>query len=153
LNNEQNDLKPLEMLHVEASIDIVSPQPLVMRLYMDYNNWHKLFPLTIRAARCVKEEDGVFIVEVDHKKEGFVTNILTVLSNEEIQLEEFKPKYNATFINRFHAITNGTRYTILANISLKGIYKIASPFIKNAVKNRIMELVLKPMKKFSEIAE
>jgi hypothetical protein len=141
------------MLHVEASIDIVSPQPLVMGLYMDYDNWHELFPLTIRSARCVKEENGVFIIEVDHKKEGFVMNILTVLSNEEIQLEEFKPNYNATFINRFQPIAMGTRYTISANISLKGIYKIAAPFIKNVVKNRIMELVLKPMKKLSEIAE
>jgi|SRR4030095_9727 hypothetical protein len=141
------------MLHVEASINIATPQPVVRRVYMDYNNWNKLFPLTIRAARCIKEENGVHTVEVDHKKEGFVINVLTVLSNEEIQLEEFKPKYNATFINRFRAVGNGTRYTISASISMKGIYKIAAPFIKNVVKNRIIELVLKPMKKLSEIAE
>ena len=141
------------MLHVESSINIDAPPSLVMGRYMDYDNWHKLFPLTIRATRYIKEQNGVLTVEVDHKKAGFVINILTVLSNEEIKLEEFKPKYNAIFINRFQPTAEGTRYTIVANVSLKGIYKIATPFIKSIVKNRIMKFALEPMKKKSENAE
>lgn len=133
-----------------CSIGINAPVSGVVDAYLDYRNWHKLFPSTIRAVKFIGRENNVLTVEVDHKTEGFVINIITLLSDYEIKLEEFKPKYNAIFINRFEAVNEGTLYTVIAHISLKRIYKIASPFIKGLVKNRIRKFVLEPLKSYGE---
>ena len=69
-------------------------------------------------------------------------------SANEIELEEFKPMYNAIFLNRFEEIAGETVYVIEAFIFLKGIYKLAAPFIKGLVRKRISNYVLKPMKEF-----
>jgi hypothetical protein len=137
-------------MDAELSIDINAPASRAIEVYLDYGNWHKLFPLTIQAVKFISKENNVLTVEVNHKTEGFVINIITVLSDHEIKLEEFKPKYNAIFINRFEAVNEGTLYTVIAHVSLKGIYKIASPFIKALVKNRIRKFVLEPMKSYAE---
>jgi hypothetical protein len=113
-------------------------------------NWPQLFPLTIRRAKFIKEEKGSLTVEVDHRYEGKVINILTVLSSEEIKLQEFKPKFDAIFINRFQAVPAGTLYTITANVTLKSIFKFAAPFVHGLIKKRMTNYVLYPMKKYSE---
>jgi hypothetical protein len=102
--------------------------------YLDYRNWHRLFPLTIRAVKFIWKENNVLTVEVDHKTEGFVINTITVISSHEIKLEEFKPKYNATFINRFEEVSTGTLYTLVANVSMKNLYKLIEPFLKPVLK-------------------
>jgi hypothetical protein len=125
----------------------------VRQIYLDYTNWHKLFPATIQAARLIKMEQGVLTIEVLHRIEGKVINILTVLPNGKIKLEEFKPKYNAIFINQFTPVSGSTRYSVTANISLKGIYKIVAFFIRGIIRNRIMKFVLVPVKEISEKAQ
>lgn len=137
-------------VHVKLSVMINAPQQTIMKIYRDFTNWHKLFPATIKGAYLVKEENGVQTVEVNHKKAGKVINVLRFLSVNEIELEEFKNRYNAIFLNRFKAIPGGTVYTIEATIFLKRIYKIAAPFIKGLIRNRINKYVLMPIKKFAE---
>lgn len=65
---------------------------LVKKIYMDYAHWNQLFPLTIKATSFVKEENGKLTVMADHKTAGMVINIITVHPDEEVKLEEFKPK-------------------------------------------------------------
>jgi hypothetical protein len=137
-------------LHTTISTTINAPQPSVMKIYSDFNNWHNLFPATIKDAHLVKAEDRIQTVEVDHRNAGKVINILKFLSANEIELEEFKPMYNAIFLNRFEAIPGGTVYIVEATILLKGIYKLTTPFIKGLVRRRINKHVLKPMKEFAE---
>lgn len=137
-------------MQVELSVNINVAPTTVMGVYLDYGNWHKLFPLTIRSVKYIREENGVLTVKVDHKKGGSIINMLKVLNNEEIKLEEFKPKYNATFINRFQKIPDGTQYTIIANVSFKSFYKLIGPFLKSIVEKRIRKFVLDPMKEFLE---
>jgi len=138
------------MLHIKVSITIRAAQFELIDRYLDYNNWHRLFPLTIKGTKLLKKQNRILVIEVDHKKAGPLINILTILSDNEIQLEEFKPIYNATFINRFDAIEDGTKFTVNACISLKGVYRIAAPFVKGLIKNRIAKFVLEPMKAYSE---
>jgi hypothetical protein len=138
------------MLHAAVSIIIAADPSVVKKEYLDYVNWHQLFPLTIKRAKLVKEENGRLTVEVDHRYEGKVINIISVLSPEEIQLQEFKPKFNAVFINRFEKIPSGTLYTLSADVSLNGIFKLATPFVRKLLKRRMLNYVLYPMKKYSE---
>jgi len=139
------------MLSIETFIDIQAPPELLMAIYLDYERWPQLFPATIKGVRLVGIELQQLVVEVDHLYEGKVLNILTLSDNSQITLEEFKPRYNAIFINRFHeCCENRTRYQIKAIIKLKGLYTLASLFIRRLVLKRIGEYVLLPMKNYAE---
>ena len=136
------------MLHVETSTTIQAPQTRVVEIYKDYRNWPKLFP-TIKAVRLVREEPGRKILEIDHE-EGQVINILTLVSPEEVELEEFKKNYDGKFTNRFEAVPGGTRFTVAADISLKGCYKLLAPFLDGYIRKQITVFVLDPVKKLAE---
>ena len=97
----------------------------------------------------LKEENGRLTISVQHKKAGQVLNMLSVLSPHEIKLEEFKPTYDAVFINRFHQINRGSLHTVIAEIRLKGFFKIVEPFIKSIVEKRIKKFVLESMKDYA----
>ena len=136
------------VLHVEASTTIEAPQPRVVEIYQDYRNWPNLFP-TIKAVRLVREDSHSKVLEVDHI-EGRVINILTIVSPEEVVLEEFKKKYDGKFVNRFEVVPDGTRFTVTADISLKGFYKVLAPFLHDYIRKQITVFVLDPVKKSAE---
>jgi hypothetical protein len=151
LMNLQKPKKPAwDSVNVTMFIDINAQKDKVMKIYCDYNNWHKLFQKTINGAKLIKAEPYEQTVEVDHKYAGKVINILSFLSPNEVELEEFKKIYDAIFLNRFEALDGKTRYTIIADVTLKGKYKIAAPFIKSIVRSRIRRYVLEPVKKYAE---
>ncbi len=136
------------MLHVEASILIQAPPVRTAGISRDYNRWPSIFP-TISAVRLVCEGSDKAVVVVDHW-EGKVVNILTTVSPTEVHLEEFKKRYNAQFLNRFEAAPEGTRYTVLAEISLKGMTKYLEPFLGDYVRRKIVRFVLEPIKQAAE---
>src|SRR5574339_173066 len=49
-------------------------------LYLDYRGWPELFPATIRGVRWLEEHDGDITIEVDHRTEGRVVNIIRPMS-------------------------------------------------------------------------
>jgi hypothetical protein len=154
MKNALKSYKPLQRfrsnVQIKMSLLINAPQQYVINVYKDFNNWDKLFPATIKGAHLIKEDNGIQAVEVDYRKAGKVVNILKFPSPNEIELEEFKPLYNAIFLNKFQRTPKGTTYVIEAFIFLKGIYKLATPFINGLIRKRINNYVLKPMKKFAE---
>ena len=135
------------MLKVSESILIAAPASDVFEIYMDYTRWPTLFPLTIRAAKLIRAEKNQLIIEVDHRKEGKVTNTLTtIISGRCIRLEEVKPRYRAVFVNQFEPVGHTTQYTVVAEIRFKGLYALLSPFMKPVARKRIRRLVLEPVK-------
>lgn len=58
--------------------------------------------------------------------------------------------YDAQFLNRFETVPNGTRYTVIADISLKGIVKYLEPFLDRYIREKIISLVLEPVKQAAE---
>lgn len=137
------------MPYVRNSIIIHAPQARVAQLYQDYSNWSQLFPATIRNVRLVKAEGNRTELEIDHR-EGQVPNIMTIISANRIDLWESKYGYDANFVNLFEEIPEGTRYTVLADIRLKGITKLLSPLLKGYIQRQIMQYVLMPMKTAAE---
>jgi hypothetical protein len=89
--------------------------------------WPQLFSKTIRAVTLVHQEGDTTTLRIDHR-EGTVINVLTIVSGEELRLEEFKNKYDATFLNIFEPVPAGTRYRVAADVSLKGAYKFGRLF-------------------------
>ena len=62
-------------------------------IYRDFRPWPTLFPATIRGTRLIRENDTTQAIEVEHAKAGRVLNLLTVMSSDEVRLDEFKPHY------------------------------------------------------------
>lgn len=136
------------MLHIQTAIMIRAPQPRVAEIYRNYRDWPRVFP-SIKAVRLMREEPGRQILEIDHQ-EGRVVNILTDVSPEQIELQEWKKRYDATFVNRIEAISEGTRFTLAADISLKGVYKLLAPFLHGYIRQQLTNLVLNPIRKVAE---
>jgi len=77
-------------------------------------------------------------------------NLLTVLAPDEIRLEEFNPRYEARFTNKFEPVPEGTRLTVFADVQLKGIVRLLSLIARPFVRRRIAKFVLRPLKMRAE---
>jgi len=140
------------VLRISDYININANTDATMEAYLDVDNWSELFSDTILVARIVAITEKSLEIEVQHRYEGRVLNILSLTDKFEIKLEEFKRRYDAIFINRFTSTAFGCRYDIEAQIKFKGAYRFIEPFVKSLAKRRIAKLVLLPMKKHMEMA-
>jgi hypothetical protein len=134
------------MIHTVVSKEINAPPERVAELYADHEGWPHLFPATIRGVRLLADDGRRKTIEVDHATEGKVINIMTVVSPREIQLEEFKRSFDARFINRFEAAGHGTRYSIVADVQLRGAARLLGPLVTPIVHARLNRFVLEPMR-------
>jgi hypothetical protein len=78
-------------VHAVASQLIHAAPERVSAIYRDFRQWPVLFPATIRGTRLIRENDTTQAIEVDHAKAGRVLNLLTIMSSDEVRLDEFKP--------------------------------------------------------------
>jgi Polyketide cyclase / dehydrase and lipid transport len=137
------------MIHVVVSTTIRASPVQVIAIYRDYQHWSRLFP-TIRGVRLLEQNADTMTLEVDHR-EGRVVNLMTVVSPEEIRLEEFKRFYDAIFLNRFEADATGTRYIVIGDIRLKGAARLLAPFLGEYVRQQMRRFVLEPVKQQAEL--
>lgn len=137
-------------IHVEVTTTIHAPRERLVALNLDHEHWTRLFSATIRGVRLIESGAGRTIVEVDHRTAGRVINILRRRSASEIELEEFKPRYDATFLNRFDAVADGTRYTVIADVRLKMPYALLAPVLRPYARRAVRRYVLEPMRAHAE---
>jgi hypothetical protein len=138
------------VVHVGVATTIHASPNRLAALYMDYEHWPRLFPATIEGVRLLRRSAGEIVVEVNHRTAGPVVNRIRRRSPHEIELEECKPKFDATFINRFEQIAAGTRYIVIADVRLKSPYGLLAPFLRGYVRRTIRRYVLDPMRAFAE---
>ena len=148
-------IPPQDAIQAEAAIDIAAPPEHVAALYRDVESWGATFPATIEQARVIETGDNWLRIEVAHKNEGRVPNILLLLSDTVIGLEESKKAFNASFLNRFEpGAKEGTHFVTTAYITLKGFYKMLKPFLKGYVRQQALKqmkrYVLEPLKTAAE---
>jgi len=137
-------------VHAEVASTIHASPDRLAALYMDYEHWPRLFPATIAGVRVLEKTEGMIVVEVNHRTSAPVVNIIRPHSPREIELEEHKPKFNATFINRFEQVADGSRYVVTADVRLKPPYGLLAPFLGWYVRRTIKRNVLEPMRAFAE---
>jgi hypothetical protein len=138
-------------VHAVASQLIRAAPERVSAIYRDYRHWPELFP-TIRSTRLIRENETTQAIEVDHARAGRVLNLLTVMSSDEVRLDEFKPHYEARFTNRFEPDVDGTRFTVTADVQLKGVLRLFALIARPFVRRRIAKFVLRPVKAMAEAA-
>jgi hypothetical protein len=139
----------------QASIDIDASPNRVAAVYRDVERWGETFPATIKRATIRKTGENWKEIEVTHRQEGQVPNLLIDLADNEIGLEENKSKFDASFRNRFEARADGgTHYVIDGYVHPRGIYRLLKPFLKGYVQRRTLrqmqDYVLGPLKRAVE---
>jgi hypothetical protein len=137
-------------LHVVASKLISAPPDRVSELYQDYTRWAELFPATIRGTRLLEVQGATRRIAVDHATAGQVVNVMTIVSPREIRLDEVKPRYDARFVNLFDPDPRGTRYTVVADIELRGLLRKLTAFARPLVRHQIARFILRPLKAMAE---
>jgi hypothetical protein len=137
-------------VHARVSGVIHAPFDRVAGLYADYAAWPRIFSKTIRGVRLVDEQGPTKTIEVEHV-EGRVMNVMSVVSRDQIRLEEWKKRYAARFTNLFEPVPGGTRYSIVADVTLSGPFKILAPFVKPLVRSRMRRFVVDPLREVAEL--
>jgi hypothetical protein len=137
------------MIRAAVGEHVDAPMERVRALYEKPENWARIFPGTIRGARIVRREGDATIVEVDHV-EGRVLNVLRRVSPTRIDLDEFKRRYEATFVNEFIPEGAGTCYRLTAAVRLKWPYRLAEPLVAPLVRARMRRYVVEPLKAAAE---
>jgi hypothetical protein len=125
-----------------------APQDVVAGVYADFENWPRLFP-TISAVRLVGRDGPRLAVEVDHVQ-GRVANELILRCPDEIELWEIKRHYDACFRNRFVAVADGTLFTVIAEVWLKGWARLLRPFLRRYVRRQMQRFQLHPVQAMAE---
>jgi len=136
-------IRATESVHINAAAE------RVFKLYADPANWPRVFP-KIQAVRVVREVGDEKVVEVDHVDEGKVINVMHMVSPTRIELGESKRRYDAVFMNTMESESGGTRFTVSAEVRLKGFVRLAEPFVKPVALFQIRRYVLMPMKNVAE---
>lgn len=134
---------------VEASIIIRAPWTRVAELYRDYQGWPRLFPTTIRGVHLVASDGRRTELEIDHR-EGKVPNVMILVSPHRVDLWETKRRYEGTFVNTFEAVPEGTRYSISADIKLKGVAQLLQPALGPYIRRQLIRYVLTPLREAAE---
>ena len=129
----------------------LAPSQKVAAAYRDFRNWPRIFRATVRGVRLLREQPGKQIIEVDHRSDGRVVNVLHATAANAIGLDEFKRRYDGRFENRFDPVADGTRYTVSADIRPNGTWKLLlGPCLRGLVRRRITRHVLEPLKNHVE---
>lgn len=134
------------VVHAVTGIFVPAPPQQLMALYNDYENWPRLFPETIERTRVLDRQPGAVVVEVDHRTAGRVVNIIRPRPPDGIELEEFKRRFDAIFLNRFSPVPGGTRYTVRASVRIRGGLAVFAPLLAPLVRRRVQRYVLEPMR-------
>jgi uncharacterized membrane protein len=136
-------------MRVDASITIDAPKDIVAAIYADYRNWPRVFPL-VRGVRLIRRDGERLVLEVDHAREGAVRNEMVIDGAGAIDLWESKRRYDARFLNRFAPTPGGTRFTIHADIRLKGAARLLRPVLASYVRRQMERWTLEPVKVAAE---
>lgn len=129
-----------------AALTIRAPRDRVMKLALDYQYWAQLFPSTVRGARLLREESDRIVLDIDHRTDGHVLNVIRRVSPYEIALDQRGPQFSAALVNRFEREGEDTRLVVIANVRLKMPYAVLAPFLGAYVRWRIYRFVLEPMR-------
>lgn len=136
-------------MHATVSSLIRAPAARVAAVYADHAAWPRTFAETIKGVRLVRDDGADKTLEIEHV-EGKVTNVMRIVGPHEIDLEEWKKRFTARFENHFDPAPGGTRYTLVAEVTLRGALRVLAPFIGPLVRSRMKRYVVDPLRDAAE---
>lgn len=137
-------------IHVETARTIRASPERLAALYLDFEQWPRVWPETIRGTQVLGSNGKTSTVDVEHATAGTVRNVVTVTSPREIVLEEEKPRYKARFVNRFMPASAGSRYVMSGDIVLRGPWRFLGWLARPVVRRQMQRYTLAPMQRAAE---
>jgi hypothetical protein len=143
---------PWGTMQTTVAATVSAPRDHVLALFLDYTQWPRIFHETISSTELVRRESHSLLVMVEHRREGRVLNVLTDCGDGVVALREFKRRFNATFVNRFARVQDGTRYTVDAEVRIKPPFTLIAPFLRGVVERAVRRYTIEPLREAAESA-
>ena len=139
-----------KMIYVEVSDMIQAPREEVFALNADFRNWAGVFP-DVSSVRLVQEryEERVFEV-IDGERHEKYTVVQRLRAPEKIVREIKKRALTGKATYTLTSTAEGTRVTFTMAVTLRGYYRLLSPFMKGQVSRSLITHFLQPLKRAAE---
>jgi carbon monoxide dehydrogenase subunit G len=139
-----------KMIYVEVSDMIQAPREEVFALNADFRNWAGVFP-DVSSVRLVQEryEERVFEV-VDSGGHEKYTVVQRLRAPEKILREIKKRALTGKAMYTLTSTADGTLVTFTMAVTLRGYYRLLSPFMKGQVSRSLITHFLQPLKRAAE---
>jgi len=137
-------------VHTSVAARVRAPRDVVLTLFLDWRRWPSVFPATIASVRLLHADATLESVEVLHRREGRVRNDLWTCAPGVVELREYKPRYDATFLNHFEHALDGTEYRIDAEVRFHRPYALLAPLLPGVVERALRRHTLEPVRRAAE---
>jgi hypothetical protein len=128
---------------IRLSVVIAADPQVACDVVRDWQAWPDAFPATIQAVSLLSRTDSTLTLQVLHRIEGPVNNILRPNEDGAVRLREFKPRYDAQFTFFEGPAPAGSRLHVHGCIWLKGWRAwfgcLATPIIRRRMRNYLLE--------------
>lgn len=128
---------------VRLSVDVAADPAAACEVIRNWADWPRAFPATIESVRLLKETGDSVTLQVLHKFDGVVINILRPDEGGAVRLGEFKPRYDAQFTFFASPAEPGSTLHVHGCIWLKGrlawLGCLAGPLIRSRMRRYLLE--------------
>ena len=141
------------MIRLELSETIRAPVEEVFRLNANYEGWPRLFP-HVKSLRVIGQRYDDTVLEVWNSNENgeeIEKMVLRKITPTKMVKEVSNHIFDGKEVYSFDAIGDSrTRVTLTFLASMKGLYKLSTPFIDSYFRTRLRELRINPIKEVIE---
>lgn len=139
-----------DVIYLELSETIRAPREEVFRLNANYEGWPQLFP-DVKSLRVIGEQYGETVIEIGDGSENVEKTVLRKFAPTKMVKEVSNGILDGMEMYSFDALgDSSTRVTLTFLASMKGLYKLSTPFIKGYLRTRLRELRITPVKELIE---
>lgn len=112
----------------------------------DWRCWPRTFPSTIAAVNLIERSNKSITLQILHRTEGPVINILNPDECGAVRLREFKPRYDAEFTFFSMPAQAGSTLHVHGSIWLKGPLAWLGCLLAPLIRRRMRRYLLEPLR-------
>lgn len=122
----------------------------MFELNANYEGWPQLFP-DVKSLRVIGEEYGETVLEIGDGSEKVEKTVLRKITPTKMVKQVSNSILDGKEMYSFDALgDSNTRVTLTFLASMKGLYKLSTPFVKGYFRTRLRELRINPIKELIE---
>lgn len=140
------------MIRVQVSELIRASKETLYQINIDIMSWPKWLP-HVKSIRVVNREGNSTTFEGEYVEDGrslSARDVQHVISQDEVEEEIHRPRYSARILYQYESVDGGTRLTVTIDVALKGLNKLAAPFIKGRIRRELGANIFAPLRQVAE---
>jgi hypothetical protein len=119
----------------------------VFELYANYTNWTKIFP-DIRSVKLLRKEGDKSVLVVEDTQEGPANLTIRAIPPDRIESEISRKSLEGKAIYTFESLSaSTTRMNLTFDVSLKGVYRLGTPFAERIIAGVLRKFIFEPLKR------